>query len=96
MVCRSAHADGVPDFRHDALPVAAPVTVKGPSHKLRLPAEFPAARQGDEAEAAFDAVPDRVFKGRALILDVGAVFEAVTVEDGDMPERGKTKGACRR
>ena len=28
VVCRSARTDGVPDFRHDALPVAAPATVK--------------------------------------------------------------------
>jgi Ca2+/H+ antiporter len=30
VVCRSAGTDGVPDFRHDGLPVAAPVTVTGP------------------------------------------------------------------
>jgi Sodium/calcium exchanger protein len=30
MVCGSPHTDGVPDFRHDALLVAAPVTMKEP------------------------------------------------------------------
>jgi multidrug resistance efflux pump len=64
--------------------------VKGPSHKRAFQQNsLQRVKAGDEAEAAFDAVPDRVFKGRALILDVGAVFEAVTVEDGDMPERGE-------
>src|SRR6185295_5422225 len=31
VVCRSAQTDGVPDFRHDALPVATSASIKGTS-----------------------------------------------------------------
>ena len=43
VVCRSARADGVPDFRHDALPVATPGTVKGPTSKPRVKRPFAGA-----------------------------------------------------